>query len=154
MALRSPINVDPPRLGRTRNHHCPVSSSLPCVPPSVILPCLLKPSKGHTAGGRLAASRLASTTPPSPSPPRWVPPSAPLMQPKPAKPEPKRQHPPSAVRANSDDPPIHIRPIVPASAGARDKNPVGSQPLRPADHLTTFSRSQGISTQKASRVRR
>ena len=33
---------------------------------------------------------------------------------------------PSAVRANSDDPPIHIRPNVPASAGAKDKNPVGS----------------------------
>ena len=33
---------------------------------------------------------------------------------------------PSAVRANLDDPPIHIRPIVPASAGAKDKNPVGS----------------------------
>ncbi len=33
---------------------------------------------------------------------------------------------PSAVRANSDDPPIYIRPNVPASAGAKDKNPVGS----------------------------
>src|ERR1019366_5104253 len=33
---------------------------------------------------------------------------------------------PSAVRENLDDPPIHIRPIVPASAGAEDKNPVGS----------------------------
>jgi hypothetical protein len=31
--------------------------------------------------------------------------------------------PPSAVQAIWDDPPIHIRPIVPASAGARDKNP-------------------------------
>jgi hypothetical protein len=30
------------------------------------------------------------------------------------------------MRANLDDPPIHIRPIVPASAGAKDKNPVGS----------------------------
>jgi hypothetical protein len=33
---------------------------------------------------------------------------------------------PSAVRANLDDPPIHIRPIVPASAGAKEKNHVGS----------------------------
>jgi hypothetical protein len=33
---------------------------------------------------------------------------------------------PSAVWANLDDPPIHIRPVVPASAGAEDKNPVGS----------------------------
>jgi hypothetical protein len=33
---------------------------------------------------------------------------------------------PSAVRANLDDPPIHIRPIVPASASAKEKNPVGS----------------------------
>src|ERR1017187_2510394 len=33
---------------------------------------------------------------------------------------------PSAVRVNLDDPPIRIRPIVPASAGAEDKNPVGS----------------------------
>jgi len=30
------------------------------------------------------------------------------------------------VWANLDDPPIHIRPVVPASAGAEDKNPVGS----------------------------
>src|SRR5450631_3786317 len=33
---------------------------------------------------------------------------------------------PSAVRANLDDPPIHIRPIIPASAGAKDKTPLGS----------------------------
>jgi hypothetical protein len=33
---------------------------------------------------------------------------------------------PSAVRAMLDDPPIHIRPIVPASAGAKGENPVGS----------------------------
>ena len=32
----------------------------------------------------------------------------------------------SAVRANLDDPPIHIRPIIPASAGAKEKNHVGS----------------------------
>jgi hypothetical protein len=30
---------------------------------------------------------------------------------------------PSAVRANSDDPPIHMRLIVSASAGAKDTNP-------------------------------
>ena len=33
---------------------------------------------------------------------------------------------PSAVRANLDYPPIHIRPIFPASAGAKRKNPMGS----------------------------
>src|SRR5208282_4622561 len=33
---------------------------------------------------------------------------------------------PSAVRANLDDPPIHIRPLVPALAGEKDRNPVGS----------------------------
>ena len=33
---------------------------------------------------------------------------------------------PVAVRANSDDPPFHIRPMAPASAGAKGKNPVGS----------------------------
>ena len=46
--------------------------------------------------------------------------------PKPDKPEPKRQDSPSAVRAILDDPPIHIRPILPAAAGAKDKNLVGS----------------------------
>ena len=33
---------------------------------------------------------------------------------------------PAAMRANSDDPPIHSRPLVLASAGAEDNNPVGS----------------------------
>ena len=33
---------------------------------------------------------------------------------------------PSAVRAILDDPPIHIRPYFPASAGARQTNPVRS----------------------------
>jgi len=32
---------------------------------------------------------------------------------------------PTAVRENSDDPPIHIRPILPAPAGAKDKSPMG-----------------------------
>ena len=49
-----------------------------------------------------------------------------ISGPKPDEPEPKGKAFPSAVRANLDDPPIHIRPIVPASAGAKDKNPVGS----------------------------
>ena len=30
------------------------------------------------------------------------------------------------MRAILDDPPIHIRPVVPANAGAKAKNPVGS----------------------------
>jgi hypothetical protein len=38
----------------------------------------------------------------------------------------KGQTDPSAMWANLDDPPIHIRPVVPASAGAVDKNLVGS----------------------------
>jgi hypothetical protein len=38
----------------------------------------------------------------------------------------QRQRYPSAVRANLDGPPIHICPIVPASAGAKEKNHVGS----------------------------
>jgi hypothetical protein len=33
---------------------------------------------------------------------------------------------PSGMLENLDDPPIHIRPIVPASAGAKDMNLVGS----------------------------
>jgi hypothetical protein len=46
--------------------------------------------------------------------------------PKPDEPEPRRQKSPSAVRAILDDPPIHSRPIVPASAAAKEKNHVGS----------------------------
>ena len=38
----------------------------------------------------------------------------------------KGNAPPSAMRANWDVPPIYIRPIISASAGAEDKNPVGS----------------------------
>jgi len=34
--------------------------------------------------------------------------------------------PPRLCGQNLDDPPIHIRPIVPASAGAKEKNHVGS----------------------------
>jgi hypothetical protein len=49
-----------------------------------------------------------------------------VPHPKPDEPEPKKRRSPSAVRANLDDPPIHIRPIVPASAGAKEKNHVGS----------------------------
>ena len=33
---------------------------------------------------------------------------------------------PSAVRTNSDDPPIHIRPIIPAISGWKQKNELGS----------------------------
>jgi len=33
---------------------------------------------------------------------------------------------PSAVRAKLDDPPIHIRPVVRASAGVKGKNSLGS----------------------------
>ena len=33
---------------------------------------------------------------------------------------------PSAMRAILDDPPIRIRPNLPAHAGAKEKNPVGS----------------------------
>jgi hypothetical protein len=47
-------------------------------------------------------------------------------QPKPDEPEPKGKANPSAVRANLDDPPIHIRPIFPPSAGAKQKNHSGS----------------------------
>jgi integrase len=51
--------------------------------------------------------------------PRW-------LFPKPDKPEPKGKDSPSAVRANLDDPPIHIRPIVPAFSGCKAKEPFGS----------------------------
>jgi len=48
--------------------------------------------------------------------------------PKPAEPEPNRsfRHAyPSAVRAILDDPPIHIRPNLPAHCGCRGKEPCG-----------------------------
>ena len=45
---------------------------------------------------------------------------------------------PSAVRAISDDPPIRIRPVIPASAGAEDKNPVGSSHYGPPNIAPRF----------------
>ena len=74
--------------------------------------------------------------------------------PKPDEPEPKGSTIPSAVQANLDDPPIHIRPIVPAISGCKEKNHLGSGHygiLRLAHHS---GRSQRIFLQKASRVRR
>jgi hypothetical protein len=37
----------------------------------------------------------------------------------------------SAVRANLDDPPIHIRPTIPAISLCQTKEPFGFWPLRP-----------------------
>ena len=52
------------------------------------------------------------------------------LRPKPAEPEPNRlmqcQTDPSAMRANLDDPPIPSAQFVPADAGSKDKNPMGS----------------------------
>jgi hypothetical protein len=51
--------------------------------------------------------------------------------PKPAEPEPNwllqsGQTDPSVMQANLDDPPIHPPNFVPADAGSKDKNPMGS----------------------------
>jgi hypothetical protein len=48
------------------------------------------------------------------------------FSPEPPEPEPKRQDDVLGRVGNLDDPPMHFRPIVPASAGATDKNPMGS----------------------------
>ena len=66
----------------------------------------------------------------------------------------KRQTHPPAVRANLDDPPIHIRPGIPASAGAKNKKPCGFMPSRLADYRAKNSSSQGNSVQKMPRVSR
>ena len=53
-----------------------------------------------------------------------------MQDPKPAEPEPNRQfgrRRSSAVRVILDDPPIHIHPDIPASAGTNQTNPVGSR---------------------------
>jgi hypothetical protein len=44
------------------------------------------------------------------------------------------------VRAILDDPPIHIRPNLPAHSGANEKNPVGSS------HFGTFIISPKVFT--------
>jgi hypothetical protein len=54
-----------------------------------------------------------------------------------AEPEPKRKSLTLGQGAILDDPPIHIRPIIPASAGAKDKT-CGFKPLRHAEHRTTM----------------
>jgi len=47
---------------------------------------------------------------------------------------------PSAVQAILDDPPIRIRPNLPAHAGAKEKNPMGSS------HFGTFIISPKVLT--------
>ena len=47
---------------------------------------------------------------------------------------------PSAVQAIFDDPPIRIRPNLPAHAGAKEKNPMGSS------HFGTFIISPKVLT--------
>jgi hypothetical protein len=63
------------------------------------------------------------------------------------------KQPPSAVRVNLDDPPTHIRPIVPAISGCGAKEPFRFRPLR---HIG-WRHGLSIATnflQKVSRVRR
>ena len=61
---------------------------------------------------------------------------------------------PSAVRATLDDPPIRIRPILPASAGAKDKNPVGSGHYGTPSFAPRVLNRKGFFAQKLSRVSR
>jgi hypothetical protein len=55
---------------------------------------------------------------------------------------------PSAVRADLDDPPIHIRPIVPAISGCKAKEPFRFRPLRRSEGGTTENQSQRIFCRK------
>jgi CheY-like chemotaxis protein len=68
--------------------------------------------------------------------------------PKPAEPEPKGRRRPSAVRATLDDPPIHIRPTVPAISGCKAKEPFRFRPLRHIQGGTAATRSQRIFCRK------
>ncbi len=68
--------------------------------------------------------------------------------PKPDAPEPKGRHRPSAVRATLDDPPIHIRPTVPAISGCKAKEPFRSRPLRHMQGGTAAFQSQRIFCRK------
>ena len=51
---------------------------------------------------------------------------------------------PSAVRATLDDPPIHIRPTVPAISGCKAKEPFRFRPLRHMQGGTAAFQSQRI----------
>ena len=55
---------------------------------------------------------------------------------------------PSAVRATLDDPPIHIRPTVPAISGCEAKEPFRFRPLRQMQVGTSTFQSQRIFCRK------
>jgi hypothetical protein len=55
---------------------------------------------------------------------------------------------PSAVRATLDDPPIHIRPTVPAISGCKAKEPFRFRPLRHMQNDTAAFQSQRIFCRK------
>ena len=59
---------------------------------------------------------------------------------------------PSAVRATLDDPPIHIRPTVPAISGCKAKEPFRFRPLRHMQGGTAAFQSQRIFLQKPARA--
>jgi len=69
-------------------------------------------------------------------------------RPKPDEPEPKGRRRPSAVRATLDDPPIHIRPTVPAISGCKAKEPFRFRPLRHVQGGTAAFQSQRIFCRK------
>src|SRR2546421_9543658 len=77
--------------------------------------------------------------------------------PKPAEPEPNRlmrsgQTNPSAMQANLDDPPIHIRPICSRRRGFEGQEPNGFSACQHSDNRTEQPRPPPDSSQLLSRV--